>query len=68
MFFLFEITSVPQETYYIWATTSPEVNLADSLTQNIGFGFAFANILSIVGIFGAIFSDNFVDISNDPSL
>ena len=29
-YFLFDITSLPQDIYYIWATTSPDVNLEDS--------------------------------------
>ena len=32
IYFLFDITSLPQDIYYIWATTSPDINFGDSAT------------------------------------
>ena len=54
LYFLFDITSLPQDIWYIWATTSPDVNLEDPLTQLIGFGLALLNIVGVVGLSGLI--------------
>ncbi len=71
-YFLFDITSLPQDIYYIWATTSPDVNLEDSQTQLIGFGLALANIVVAIGSNGLIFIQNYDFstgyINSNPSL
>ena len=54
LYFLFDITSLPQDIWYIWATTSPDINLEDPLTQLIGFGLALLNIVGVVGLSGLI--------------
>ena len=53
-YFLFDITSLPQDIYYIWATTSADVNLEDSQTQLIGFGLALANVALVIGSNGLV--------------
>ena len=58
IYFLVDITSLPQDIYYIWATTSPDLNLEDSLTQLIGFSLALANIVGVFGVNGLIFLQN----------
>ena len=58
-YFLFDITSLPQDIYYIWATTSPDVNLEDSNTQLIAFALAIANVIWVIGSNGLIFIQNY---------
>ena len=58
-YFLFDMTSLPQDIYYIWATTSPDVNLEDSNTQLIGFGLAIANVIWVIGSNGLISIQNY---------
>ena len=58
-YFLFDITSLPQDIYYIWATTSPDINLEDSNTQLIGFGLAITNVILVVGSNGLAFIQDY---------
>ena len=62
-----DITSLPQDIYYIWATTSPDMNLEDSLNQGIGFGLAIANIVGVLGLYGVLIMDSMKSFSSNPS-
>jgi hypothetical protein len=67
LYFLFDITSLPQDIYYLWATTSPDMNLKDPVTQQIGYGLAIANMLLVEGLMAGLFSYNLSMRYNDPS-
>ena len=49
MYFLIDITSLPQDVFYIWTTTN-NFNLSTTWYQVVSFGLPFANIAGIIGL------------------
>ena len=58
LYFVTDISSLPQEIYYIWATTSSDLDLSLSLTQAIGFGLASINIIGVLAMNTGLFIFN----------
>ena len=57
-YFLADIVSLPQDIYYIWATTSSDLDLSSSLAQVIGFGLAGTNLIVVIAIITGLFLFN----------
>ena len=48
-YFLTDISSLPQDVFYIWSTTT-NVNLYNTWHQLVSFGLPFANVAGIIWI------------------
>ena len=47
---LSDLVSLPQEIFYIWAVSTPDIDFSNTIFQSVSFGLPFFNILEIVGI------------------
>ena len=63
-----DIVSLPQDIYYIWATTSSDLDLSSSLAQAIGFGLAGTNVIGVTAIITGLFLLNFNERYTSPYL
>ena len=66
-YFLVDIVSLPQDIYYIWATTTTP-DLANTLPQIIGFGLALANIWGLLSLHAGMLYYNLLLRYNDRDL
>ncbi len=59
LYFLADILSLPQDIYYIWATTTSDLDLSSTMPQVIGFGLAGTNLIGVAAIIIGLFIYNF---------
>ena len=53
-----DIVSLPQDLFYLWATTTSDLDLSSSLAQVIGFGLAGTNVIVVITIITGLFLFN----------
>ena len=68
IYFLADIVSLPQDIYYIWATTTSDLDLSSTLAQLLGFGLAGTNVIGVAALITGLFLFNFNERYTSPYL